>query len=248
MAALTAGAGIIGTLAASKRAREACFFLWWSTFGLSNKLDVITRSQSLELLATAGPLSGRVLEVGSGDGVRLPYLCGLKQPAVTEVVCVEPNTLMHAALRQKMEEVHADALQAGISDLRLTLFEGTLEEYAAQHSGSVFDVIATLLVLCSVPEGPREALSSCAKLLRPSGRLLYLEHVRGRSRGLRLAQRTIQPVYSLFGDGCDLCRDTGGAIDLVSGEHGWRKVHHVESSVVGGLLPLVCGVCEAPAK
>ena len=244
-------AGVVGTLAASKRAREACFFMWWSTFRVSNLLALMTERSKLELLSAAGPLSGRVLEVGSGDGVRLPYLCGSRQPAVTEVVCVEPNALMHTQLRRSMDKVHAEALAAGIEDLRLTLFDGTLEDYARSTEGLSdearrFDVVATLLVLCSVPEGPAEALATCARLLKPRGRLLYLEHVQGRTSTLRAVQRAIQPVYGLFGDGCDLCRDTGGAIDLVEGANAWTRRHHREGSLAGGLLPLVCGVCEAP--
>ena len=233
----------IAVLAASKRARESFFGFVWSTLGLRAAVHNSMSGLRAAVLKHAGDLSGRVLEVGSGDGAHLKFLCGPTAPRVRHVTCCEPNPYFHRRLRRAMDDARLQAAAAGI-DVTLRLFPGTLKELVQSDDGKDgYDVIACWLVLCSVPDPVAESVRDCARLLKKSGRLLYLEHVAGRGPRLRWLQQFVQPLYNLLGDGCQLCRETGAA--LSDKELPWKRVHHQESEILGGLLPMVCGVCVA---
>ena len=226
-----------------KRVQEIMFASLWQ--GMNVKAIVywlITSARVAMLHRGRDKLRGRVLEVGSGDGGQLVHLCGPAAPNVREVVCCEPNKSFHAELRRAMEAARLRAAASGI-DVQLRIFAGTLHELVAAEPTARFDVIATWLVLCSVPN-VEEAVRDCAALLKsPGGHLMYLEHVAGASAAARAFQRLNQYTYWwLIGDGCQLCRDTTGALDAVTS---WRRTHHERRAYLGGLFPMVCGVCEA---
>ena len=240
----TALVASVAYLAASKRMRERFFAFWWAVLGGRAPVYVLAQPVRASVLAKSGRLSGRLLEVGSGDGAQLEHLCGAAAPLVREVVCIEPNKDFHPPLLRAMASARWHASVAGI-DVRLRLFPGTLHEFVEAEPTSRFDIIATWLVLCSVPDVD-EAVADCARLLAsPGGRLLYMEHVASSSSALRRVQQLVQPAWTLLGDGCQLCRDTRAALEAVSREGKWRSVHHEQHSLLGGILPMICGVCEA---
>jgi ubiquinone/menaquinone biosynthesis C-methylase UbiE len=138
------------------------------------------------LLAAA---SGRVLEVGGGTGANLAhYPAGLDQVAV-----LEPDGAMRERLLQKVAAVTTpvEVHDAGIE-------EGTFPDAS-------FDTVVSTLTLCSVPDLQR-ALASMRRLLKPGGRLLFIEHVR--APGLKgVAQRASAPVWTRMAAGCHPDRD-----------------------------------------
>lgn len=204
-----------------------------------------------EALVRRARLEGRVLDVGSGTGTQLKYVCGAAAPRVRELVCVEPNPFFHARLRAAIRVAEDDAARAGVR-VSISLFEGTLAQYAAATGGAAagsFDAITCLLVLCSVPDVDA-ALSECAALLRPGkGQLLFLEHVAAEPGWRRAAQSAMQPLWNLCGDGCQLCRDTGAALDRIGERTGrWVRRSSCESARPRAgwarIMPMICGVCE----
>jgi ubiquinone/menaquinone biosynthesis C-methylase UbiE len=73
------------------------------------------------------------------------------------------------------------------------------------------DVCSSDLVLCSVADLER-ALAQARRVLRPSGRLVVLEHVRGQGALARWQDR-LTPLWSHLAGGCQLGRDTAAAIE-----------------------------------
>jgi ubiquinone/menaquinone biosynthesis C-methylase UbiE len=141
-------------------------------------------------------LSGRVIEVGAGNGLNFAHY----PDTVTEVIAVEPEDRLRvlgeqaaarAAVPVRVVAGHAEALPA--------------------EDGSVDAVVASL-VLCSVPDVAR-ALAEIRRVLRPSGELRFFEHVRSDQRWFGLLQDAIAPLWSRAAGGCHPNRDTAAAID-----------------------------------
>jgi len=140
-------------------------------------------------------LEGTVVEIGPGTGVNLPYL-----PDGLRWIGLEPNPHMHTFLREQLAGRDMDV------DLRTN---------PAQDTGlpdACADVVLSTLVLCSVPHLD-ETLAELRRILKPGGRLLFIEHVAApHDTWLYTLQHTIQPVWTCLGDGCRPDRDTGAAL------------------------------------
>lgn len=148
-----------------------------------------------ELLA---PLTGEVLEIGAGTGNNLAHY----PTGVTRLVVTEPELAMMEQLVPRLPRV-----QAGI-------------EVETQVCGverlpfpdASFDAVVVTLVLCSVPD-QRAALAEIHRVLRPGGRLVFLEHVAAVDRPDRLKwQRRAEPVWKRLAGGCCLTRETAEVI------------------------------------
>ncbi|WP_435845885.1 class I SAM-dependent methyltransferase [Streptomyces huasconensis] len=159
-----------------------------------------------ELLAG---LSGRVIEVGAGNGLNFAHYPG----TVSEVVAIEPERLLRKLARSA-------ALRA---EVPVDVVPGAAE--ALPVKSEAFDAAVASLVLCSVRDVPR-ALGELRRVLRPGGELRFFEH--GRAPGTlmaatqRVLDRTVWPP--LFG-GCHVARDTLGALREAGFELGaYRRV------------------------
>ncbi len=64
-----------------------------------------------------------------------------------------------------------------------------------------FDTVVATLVLCTIPD-PERALSEVARVLKPDGRLLFIEHVRAETAGLARAQDLLHGPWYFVGHGC----------------------------------------------
>lgn len=140
-------------------------------------------------------VTGRVLELGCGDGAHFP----LYPEAVTQLVAVEPEE----SLRRRAEDAAADArcptrIVAGFAE-------------ALPADDGEFDAAVAALVLCSVDD-QRTALAELMRVIRPGGELRFFEHVRSDATLHAAAQLAIQPAWSRLGGGCHLARDTEQAI------------------------------------
>ena len=143
-----------------------------------------------------GKASGLVVEIGAGTGRNFAHY----PAAVTQVVATEPDPHMLKRAREAAAEatVPLRIERAGADSLPFA-------------DASVDTVVATL-VFCSIPD-PEGALAEIARVLKPGGRMLFLEHVRAGEPGLARWQDRIRPVWSFFGAGCHPNRDTPAAFE-----------------------------------
>ncbi|HEY7256710.1 MAG TPA: class I SAM-dependent methyltransferase [Solirubrobacterales bacterium] len=183
------------------------------------------REMRRETLAAA---SGRTIDVGSGTGANI----GLYPEAVTELVFAEPDPHMIKRLRPRVREAGLDAEVVQAPAERLPFADST------------FDTAVYTLVLCTVPDQDA-ALAETARILKPGGRLLFVEHVRSADAGLARWQDRLHGPWKLFADGCHCNRDTLAAI----ADAGFT----VEGSSEGAMpkappliTPLVRGSAELP--
>jgi ubiquinone/menaquinone biosynthesis C-methylase UbiE len=173
-------------------------------------------------------LTGRVLEVGAGNGLNFPHY-----PAtVTEVLAIEPEPyLRRLAL--------AAARQASVP---IRVLAGTAEALPAPD-GAVDAVVASL-VLCTVTDLD-QALAETRRVLRPGGRLHFYEHVRAEDPRLARWQDRLERPWGWLVGGCHPNRDTVADITAA----GFRVValERFELQAMPALArPHVLGIAERP--
>lgn len=140
-------------------------------------------------------LTGRVVEVGAGNGMNFRHY-----PAtVTEVVAVEPENNLRALAERA----------ASSAPVPVNVVAGHGDELP--YDDESFDAAVVSLVLCSVPE-PGPFLAEVRRVLKPGGELRFFEHVRSDSAVLGVFQDAITPLWSAIGGGCHLNRDSRAAI------------------------------------
>ena len=143
-------------------------------------------------------LSGRVVELGAGNGLNFPHY----PDTVAEVIAIEPEPTLRAAAQDAAADVSVPiTVKAGTADA-LPLGDGEVDAAVAS------------LVLCTVPD-QSSALAELRRVLRPGGELRFYEHVIPRRQPKRalvqLADRT--GIWPAIAGGCHVARDTGTAIE-----------------------------------
>ena len=156
--------------------------------------DACLRHWRAELLRD---VRGRVLEVGAGTGMNVPYY----SREVRDLVLSEPDPHMQRRLARRV--VHHGWARAA-------LLTSSLD--ALPLADGAFDVVVGTLVLCSVPRLDR-ALAEIRRVLAPGGRYVFIEHVAAESRPDRLRwQRRLEPVWKRLAGNCHLTRRTEQAM------------------------------------
>jgi len=142
------------------------------------------------LLAAA---RGAVLEIGGGTGANLSYY-----DDVDRVTVVEPDPFMRKRLGPKSR---AARVPVGVS---------AAGAEALPFADGSFDTAVSTLVLCTVPD-QGSALREIRRVLRPEGRLLFIEHVRASGSMARWQDR-VEPLWGRLLGGCHPNRDTVAAM------------------------------------
>lgn len=171
-------------------------------------------------IATAA--HGRVLEIGAGTGLNLPHY----PDAIDELVLAEPSRPM------------AGRLETRQAKLGRTVQIVTAPAEALPFDDESFDTVVSTLVLCTVSD-PEAALAEVRRVLRPSGRLLFCEHVRSDSPRLARWQDRLAGAWATLADGCRCNRETLATIsshlDIVAVERArWRGMPHLVHPLVIG--------------
>ena len=149
------------------------------------------REERRQLLAAA---QGATIEIGAGTGLNLEHY----PESVTRLVLTEPDRHMRVRLGRRV-----DALSSAPE-----VIDASAEQLP--FADAMFDTAVVTLVLCSVPD-QRAALEEVARVLKPNGRLLFLEHVRSDDPKVAKWQDRIRPIYNLVG--CNPNRETLAAIE-----------------------------------
>lgn len=192
--------------------------------------DAGLREMRAELLRSA---SGRTLEIGAGTGLNLVHY----HAPVTELVLTEPDP--HMAKRLRL------TLQASSPVDSVQVIEAGAEELPFETAG--FDTVVCALVLCSVPQ-PGRAVAEVRRVLKPEGRLLYIEHVRDHE-GTRRArwQDRLERPWGWFLGGCHPNRDTGRLIaDAFEVPVPPAGEMPGDDPVTGLIKPLISGIVRRP--
>jgi SAM-dependent methyltransferase len=157
---------------------------------------------------TAGAAEGRVLDIGIGSGLNLPFYARNTR----EIFGLDPSLPLLTRARNN----------APRTQIPVHLLEGSAERIPLAHHS--IDSIVMTWTGCSIPD-IRSALAEMRRVLRPGGRLLFVEHGRAPEPGVARWQDRLNPFWQRFSGGCrlnrkidDLLSDAGFQIDrLTSG-------------------------------
>ncbi|MDX1000823.1 methyltransferase domain-containing protein [Sinorhizobium medicae] len=162
-----------------------------------------------------GSAEGRVLEIGTGSGLNLPFY-----PAtVREILALEPSPSLLAMARQAMH-----------SGTPVNFIEARAESIPLDDNS--VDTVVTTWTLCTIPEAAG-ALAEMRRVLRPGGKLLFVEHGLSPDRGVRWCQHCLTPVWRRISGGCHLNRPIRSMI-----EHGGFRIDRVETGYMRGPKPM----------
>ncbi len=139
---------------------------------------------------------GEVLELGVGTGLNFELY---DAAAVTRLVGVEPDPHMLRRARRRASSLAMPVALVQASAERLPL------------ASERFDTVVVTWALCTIPD-PAAALDEARRVLRPRGRLLFVEHTRSTQPALARLQHALTPLWMRICGGCHLDRP---AVELV---------------------------------
>lgn len=134
---------------------------------------------------------GRVLEVGIGTGLNIPYY---DKTRVSTIVGLDPTLELLPLARERIAQAGLDVELVGLSAEKIPLPDAG------------FDTVLITYTLCTIPD-PLGALKEMRRVLKPAGRLLYCEHGRAPDASVRRWQERLQPLWGPLAGGCHLGRD-----------------------------------------
>jgi SAM-dependent methyltransferase len=148
---------------------------------------------------------GRVVEIGAGTGANV----GLYGAEIEDLTLVEPDPHMAARLRARLAAGEGSGAAAGEAGARSHAPKHLIEAPAESlpFPDDAFDTAVATLVLCTIPD-PVAAIDELARVLKPGGRLLFIEHVRSDDPARARWQDRLEKPWRFMADGCYCNRDT----------------------------------------
>ena len=140
---------------------------------------------------------GRVLEVGIGTGLNMPYY---DRARVRYIIGVDPALQMHRLAAKRIARAGLDVELVGVTAETIPLEDASI------------DTVVTTYTLCTIPD-PVTALAEMRRVLAPGGRLLFCEHGRAPDESVRRWQTRLQPHWQKIAGGCHLDRDVPALLE-----------------------------------
>jgi ubiquinone/menaquinone biosynthesis C-methylase UbiE len=181
-------------------------------------LDLAMRTSRLQKYRreTLAEAHGRVLEVGVGSGLNFPYYT--KQIEI--VYGIDPSAKLLAMARRRADAagVRAEFVQASA--------------VAIPFADRTVDTVVMTWTLCSIPD-PLAALREMRRVLRPNGKLLFVEHGLSPEPGVERWQHRLTPVWRQVAGGCHLDRKMDDLVRTAGFD-----LHDLRTEYAGGPRPM----------
>ena len=161
--------------------------------------------------------SGEVLEVGIGSGLNLPFYSS----EARRVHGVDPSAELQRLARKRATGHSAEI------DFVLQSADEPLP-----FGDASMDTVVMTWTLCSIPDPPK-ALKEIRRVLKSTGRLIFIEHGRSPDRGVAAWQDRLTPAWKRIGGGCHLNRKVDELI-----EQAGFQMQELRNFYVRGLRPM----------
>lgn len=158
--------------------------------------------------------SGVVLEVGFGSGHNANFYDRAK---IERLYALEPSAAMRRKARRRVQ-----GLPFPLDWLDLKAEEIPLDARSV-------DTVLVTYTLCTIPDAAR-ALAGMKRVLKPGGKLVFLEHGAAPDPGVRAWQDRLNPLWGKLGGGCNLNRDPVGLIRSAGFEIARSESHYAKGT------------------
>jgi ubiquinone/menaquinone biosynthesis C-methylase UbiE len=153
-----------------------------------------TQKQRMKIIPKA---EGRVLEVGIGTGLNMPFY---DRTRVKSIVGVDPSLEMYRLALKRIQQAGIEVKLVGLSAEKIPVEDAS------------FETVVCTYTLCSIQD-PVAALREMRRALVPGGKLLFSEHGRAPDENVLKWQTRLQPYWSKIAGGCMLDRDISALIE-----------------------------------
>lgn len=169
----------------------------YSKYVLPRLIDISCRNKNvMELREQVLPAAkGIVLEVGIGSALNLPYY----STNVAHLYAIEPSPELLQMARRKTDP----------TPFPVTLLNQTAEKVPLEDQS--VDTVVMTWVLCSIAED-LAVLQEMKRVLKPGGRLVFLEHGLAPEPKIQSWQNRLTPIWKRIGGGCCLNKKIDGLI------------------------------------
>lgn len=162
-----------------------------------------------------GAAEGRVLEIGAGTGRNLPFY----RPNAKQILALEPSP--------KLVDMARDMIPPGAP---VSFLEASAESIPLDDA--TVDTVVTTWTLCTIPHAIN-ALGEMRRVLRPSGKLLFIEHGLAPDARVCWWQHRLDPAWKSISGGCHLNRPIRALIE----QAGFR-IDRLETGYIPGPKPM----------
>jgi len=218
-----------------RRFAQRLYDATWGRFAFAGCYDWFLRRAETEGLSAQrrrllSAATGRTLEIAAGTGLNLPHY----PESVDELVLTEPYRHMLAILRKKIAASRRKAL----------VVEAAAEDLPFPRAS--FGTVVATMVLCTAKD-PARVLREIARVLRPGGQYLFLEHIRHTDLRIARRQDRWQRAWYLFGNGCHCNRDS--VLTLMESPFLIEELRHGRIPGVPRIVePMACGRARRLAR
>lgn len=158
--------------------------------------------------------SGRVLEIGVGSGLNLPFYTA----HATEIIGLDPHPKLIGMASRQASSVCAEILGGSAESIPL--------------DNASIDTVVTTWTLCTIPD-VMAALREMRRVLKPGGQLLFVEHGLAPEEGVRRWQHRLTPLWKGLAGGCHLDRPIAELVENTGFE-----ISHMETGYMPGPRPM----------
>lgn len=172
--------------------------MFYNNYILPHVINFAMRNRELDPYRrrVVSQAQGRVLEIGIGSGLNLPWYGA----DIGEILGLDPAP--------RLIDMAQEA--ANRSKIAVTLITGSAQ--AIPIDTASIDTLVTTWTLCSIPDAAA-ALQEMRRVLKPNGRLLFVEHGSAPQERVRQWQDRLTPLWKRIGGGCHLNRPIRSLIE-----------------------------------
>lgn len=176
---------------------------------ITNRVLASAQHQEIRQRVCSG-LTGEVVEIGFGSGLNVVHY----PDAVRQVTAVEPSDVAWRLSEPRRRSAPVPVVRAGVDGQRLPFEDAT------------FDSALSTWTMCTIPDAVA-ALRELARVLRPGGQLLFVEHGAAPDASVLRWQKRIEPVQRRVFAGCHLSRPVDELLVQAGLRAGWLNRYYV---------------------